>query len=127
MVRKFRLHIPMGRKKDLTKEECHTIKILKKEGMSSAKIAWIIGRSATAVKNCLNRWKLTSNTDYLKRKNSGRKSIVDKRFGRRILREIKADPSMRKMPKHTITAEISRRIQVPMSTRTLMRAFERNQ
>ena len=43
----------MGRKKDLTKEECFTVKTLKKEGMSSAKIARIIGRSATAVKNCL--------------------------------------------------------------------------
>ena len=70
----------MGRKNDLTKGECHTVEMLKKEGMSAAKIARIIKRSDTAVKHCLKRLKSTNNSDYLQRKNSGRKSIISDHF-----------------------------------------------
>jgi transposase len=115
----------MGTGKDLTVGERHTIKMLKNEGMSSAKIARMIGRSATAVKNCLTRLKSTGSTNYFKREHSGRKSIIDNRFERRIIREIKADSSMRRMTKNLLATEISHRTQVPMSARTLMRAFKR--
>ncbi|CAG8587500.1 9766_t:CDS:2, partial [Racocetra persica] len=37
----------------LMEAECFTVEKLKKEGMSAAKIARILGRSDTSVKNCL--------------------------------------------------------------------------
>ncbi|CAG8603921.1 13492_t:CDS:2 [Ambispora gerdemannii] len=60
----------MGRNKDLTNGECRTVEMLKKQSMSVAKITRILERSATSVKNCIKRIKLTQNCGYLKRKNS---------------------------------------------------------
>jgi transposase len=113
----------MGRKSDLTEGEQYTVKILKKENHSAAKIARILGRSASSVKNCLKRLEMTS---YLKRRNSGRKSRVDKRTKRRILREIKTDASLRRLPKSDLAKEISSNVQVDLSAATLVKTLKKN-
>ncbi|CAG8840767.1 9580_t:CDS:2, partial [Racocetra persica] len=60
--------------------ECFTVEKLKKEGMSAAKIAHILGRSDISIKNCLKRLRLTDNSSYLKRKSSGRKPLEHKNW-----------------------------------------------
>ncbi|CAG8470806.1 28070_t:CDS:2 [Racocetra persica] len=79
----------MGRNKDLTEAECFMVEKFKKEGMSAAKIARILGRSDTSVKNCLKRLHLTDNSSYFKRKSSGRKPLVNKHYERLIIRKAK--------------------------------------
>ncbi|CAG8846410.1 22717_t:CDS:2, partial [Racocetra persica] len=74
----------------LTEAECFTVEKLKKEGMFAAKIACILDRSDTSVKNCLKRLRLTDNSSYLKRKSSGRKLLVNKRYERLIIRKPQA-------------------------------------
>ncbi|CAG8844295.1 8399_t:CDS:1, partial [Racocetra persica] len=75
------------RNKDLTEAECFTVEKLKKEGMSATKIARILGRLDTSVKNCLKRLCLTDNSSYLKRKSSDRKPLVNKHYERLIIRK----------------------------------------
>ncbi|CAG8778061.1 12834_t:CDS:2, partial [Ambispora leptoticha] len=64
-----------------------------------------IYKSDTSVKNCLKRLRLTDNSSYLKRKSSGRKPLVNKRYERLIIRKVKSNPSMRRMTKRSLAAE----------------------
>ncbi|CAG8564274.1 9038_t:CDS:2 [Ambispora gerdemannii] len=97
----------MGRNRDLTNGECRTVEILEKQGMSAAKIACVLERSATGQKL----------------KNSGRKLIVDDRSERLILRKIKANPMVRRMSKRLLATKIS---STNISPRTLIRNLKKN-
>ncbi|CAG8791104.1 17287_t:CDS:1, partial [Racocetra fulgida] len=107
----------------LTEAECFTVEKLKKEGMSAAKIARILGRSDTSVKNCLKRLRLTDNSSYLKRKSSGRKPLVNKRYERLIIRKVKSNPSMRRMTKRSLAAEFQ---SPPIAPSTLVKTLKKN-
>ncbi|CAG8554235.1 3999_t:CDS:2 [Ambispora gerdemannii] len=86
----------MGRNKVLTSGECHTVEILKKQGMSAAKMARVLEQSATRVKNCIKRINLTQNC---------------------------ANPMMRRMPKRLLATKISSN---NISPRTLIRSLKKN-
>ncbi|CAG8548741.1 12265_t:CDS:2, partial [Ambispora gerdemannii] len=74
--------------------------------MSAAKIARVLERSV-----------LVSKT------NSGRKLIVDDRSERLILRKIKANPMMRRMPKRLLATKISSN---NVSPRSMIRSLKKN-
>jgi hypothetical protein len=116
----------MGRGKDLTEGERYTVKMLKKENKSAAEIGRILGRSPTSIKSCLKRLELTTDTAYLKRPNCGRKRIIDERTERRVLREIKTNPSLKKLPKRDLAKEISSGMPKTFSSATLVRTLKEN-
>jgi len=117
-------HSNMGKQTDLTLKERTIAVHMSSKGKSIRDIATELGRSKTAIANCLKREALTGTPSYMSRKKSGRKEKIDKRTTRRFIRELTAKPELRRLPKAKLNHELTKDLDLDICPQTLVQKFK---